>query len=283
LTEQTFGIESIEVDKDWFYAPAEHGLQSAAVMDASTYVIVAYRPVGGDLLAVEDTALATTLGAIAGTTGIAEQLAEASFADAGSALDYTNGLLAAYSPTQETIQFRVDVPGIKPGQLVTVDFPTLPFSRANGTWLVEEVRGDYVGTGLLTNFRYTVVAINGTRRGQWIQAWEALTATGRQSVQPSTSGVGGGSAAGGVASTVKIVTLTADQEITETAPTADGDILTVFVVQNATGGWVFNWQAASFDSTTLVDVDERPSKETIYSFKGRSGKWHQSGIAFMKP
>lgn len=282
LTEQTFGIENVDVDKDWFYAPNEAGLLSTAVMDASTYAIVTYRPVGGDVIAVEDTALAATIATVEGTTGISENLAEAEHGDAPTALAHANGLLEAYSPTQNTIQFRVDSQ-VKPGQLLTVAFGSAPWDRLDGTWLIEEVSGYYVGNGVLDGFRYNVTAINGTRRGQWIQAWEQLT-LGRGATS-SVGGVGSGAGTGsgsGISNLIKDQELTANTNITHAAPVGS-ETLTVFVAQDATGGWTITWDAATFDSDTLVDVDLRANAITVFTFIGKGGKWHQTGIALQKP
>lgn len=274
LTDQTVGVAGVDTDTDWFFAPDESGMQSNAIMAGGSYAIVSYRPVGGDVIAVEDTALAASVAAIEGTTGVSENLVEAEFSDAPTALNYANGLLDAYKPTQETIRFSLDDPGLKPGQLLTVNFASAPFSRVNGGWLLEEVSGQYSGTGIEAHFRYTCTGINGTRRGQWIQAWEALTSTGGAS---SSRGSIGGSSSGGTAlsGAFHAVTFTADATVSYAAPTADGQLLTVEIAQDATGGWVVTWDAAVFAADTLIDVYAAPSKVTRFLFMSRGGKWYQ--------
>lgn len=75
-------------------------------------------------------------------------------------------------------------------------------------------------------------------------------------------------------------TLTANAVITADAPENDGDILFVFLTQNATGGWTITWDAAVFDTSTLTQTDTRASKTTKFEFVGVGGLWVQTNNSF---
>ncbi len=60
----------------------------------------------------------------------------------------------------------------------------------------------------------------------------------------------------------------------------DGDFLTYFINQDATGGRLITWDATYFDASTLTGLDLRASKQTIYKFIGYSGKWKQVAIEY---
>lgn len=96
---------------------------------------------------------------------------------------------------------------------------------------------------------------------------------------PGGGSGGGGSAGSGTGGTLS-VTLSANTTITTLPPSADGDILTVFVTENATGGYTITWDAAAFQAGTLTAIDTRPNKTTVFTFVGLSGKWSQLTAAF---
>lgn len=89
---------------------------------------------------------------------------------------------------------------------------------------------------------------------------------------------GGGT---GAASLVSATTMTADTTIASPATPSTGDILTVYVSQDATGGWVATF-AATFKMVTSDDVDPSPLRTTILQFVGVSGEWWLGAAPFSR-
>jgi hypothetical protein len=104
----------------------------------------------------------------------------------------------------------------------------------------------------------------------WIQ-WFNSVAT--------TAGGGGG----GTTSTVASYTMTANTNITAPGGSpAVGDFYTVYVGQDATGGWVATF-AAAFKMVTSDDVDPRPLKTTAVQFQYvGGGEWWLSAAPFSR-
>lgn len=282
-TPQEVGVADVDTDKDWYYAPGEAGLfNGTGPMAIGRYAVVSYRPVGGDVVAVEDTSLIAAVAAVDGTTGVSEDLAaDTNILTAAAALDTANGLLGAYKTPSTTIRIILDQPGILPGQLVTLAMSSAPFTRLNGNWLITEVAGSY-GGNLRPGFRYALTAITGARIGTWLRGWEQLAATDGSAGSSGSSGTGGGGGGGDTAGMVASFTLTANAMLSAAAPSSDGQALTVRITENATGGWTITWDPASFDADTLVDLDKRPSKLTVYEFKALGGKWTQVAYPLMR-
>lgn len=92
-----------------------------------------------------------------------------------------------------------------------------------------------------------------------------------------------GGAGGGASSTVASYTMTANTNITAPGGSpATGDLYTVFVGQNATGGWVATF-AAAFKMVTSDDVDPRPLRTTILQFVYvGGGAWWLSAAPFSR-
>ena len=91
---------------------------------------------------------------------------------------------------------------------------------------------------------------------------------------------GGG---GGSTSTAVFYTLTANQAIPAPGVTpAVGDFYTVYIGQNATGGWVATF-AADFKMVTSDDVDPRPLRTTVLQFQYvGGGAWWLSAAPFSR-
>lgn len=62
--------------------------------------------------------------------------------------------------------------------------------------------------------------------------------------------------------------LTENTEISATEAAAEGKVLTVFIAQDATGGWTITWNSSHFKAFT-TDIDLGASKTSIYHFVGR--------------
>jgi len=111
-------------------------------------IYVSYYRLGADIIAVENTALVAARAAAEQGTGKYQQLAQDT-----SDINSSAGLLSAqqglqlYGVLPIQIQIQTYRPGLLPGQLLTIAFPTGPAWNApaflNGAWLIQQVDAQY--------------------------------------------------------------------------------------------------------------------------------------------
>jgi hypothetical protein len=111
---------------------------------------------------------------------------------------------------------------------------------------------------------------SGTLNRVWILFLEQLIKLASQ----GNSGSGSGASSG-----LLDVTATAATSITATAGTTDGDMLTVRIKQDATGGWAITWDAIF--NTFGLELATAANTTTIVNFIWIQGdaKWVRSGVA----
>lgn len=169
----------------------------ATPLNAGTNLQVEYTRQGGDVIQCEDTALVMALAVLSGGTG--EYQAITNYSSGLIAQSRTTGLqlaqqaLAAFSVPPQTVTFTTRLPGLQPGQTLTVAVtkPTGASALLNGSWIVQQIDAEFepllLGTWIREpsgagHYRYTVRAVNIQEVGSWLEFWQ---------------GQGGGSLGGG--------------------------------------------------------------------------------------
>ena len=91
-------------------------------------------------------------------------------------------------------------------------------------------------------------------------------------------------ASSGAGALVDETTLTADTSIVGPgAPAADGDLLQVVIIQDATGGWEITW-GADFATGIPTTVALKADAVTVFGFFGWGGVWWPAAPAiFSEP
>lgn len=73
-------------------------------------------------------------------------------------------------------------------------------------------------------------------------------------------------------------TMTADYTVPATTYTpCTGDMLTWFLAQDSTGGWIPTWNAQYYNAPT-TDINGTPSTLSVIRFVGRNSKWYFAGL-----
>lgn len=188
------GIQGVDQDKDWYYIPdaVTDNLISAAPMPDGGVVLVQYYAAGSDVIAVENSAIVASQGAIEGSSGLYENIIQPTdtdpvYFDPLAALERIQAALATYEKMGRVFEFSTRTAGLTPGQLLTVNLSD-PFTELNGNWLIEQVDAQYTVTEL--HFRYSVRVLADGRLGTWLDFWEQLALVGSGGstiIQPSST------------------------------------------------------------------------------------------------
>lgn len=150
---------------------------------------IGYQRVGGDVVLCEDTASVLARAAIEGGTGKYQRLAsDTNILSAATALIDCQAGLAAYGVIPSQFTTDLFVPGLLPGQQITIALSDLPVGIAalvNAAYAVEELQGKlqlsiegparFPGGGL---WRFTLDAIDVNQIGSYMDFWEDLASGG---------------------------------------------------------------------------------------------------------
>lgn len=159
-------------------------------------IFVEYKPVGFGIVTVDSPAEIASRATAEGGSGIYENLAireDLLTVDEGTGA--AQALLASYGQIAQRISFVTDTYGLLPGQVVFISSDKL---GVTGEFLIQSVQGTAVGPNFnRQHFRYSVVAVTGTR---------PQTAVGTFAALANASGVSGAvSAVGSSAKSPAIV------------------------------------------------------------------------------
>lgn len=188
-------------------------------LSSAWFLQVQYTRFAGDIIQVEDTALVAERAAIEGGSGKYQQ-----FVSATSELSNALGLqaaqqaLAAYKTLPVEFTFDTLIPGLFPGQYLTIAFDDNPVGIStlmNGNWLIQEVSGALMPTNPWMDqsivpsgghYRYSVTVISAAVIGSYLDFWQGLGGGSGG----SSGGTGVGAAPAGESSLNPPVTLSAN-------------------------------------------------------------------------
>jgi hypothetical protein len=176
-TPQTIGIRGVETGFDFYWNVGDPVISqddAAARLTTANVLSVTYQGQFPILIVAQDDSQANALSAVSGTAGIIDEItSKANLNDIGTAQTLAAGLLRRYGRIPRRVTFETDTPGLKAGQLVTIDIPT---HNISGPWLIDSVSArDRFGRELV----YTVEALDGENIGGWENFFDALAREGR--------------------------------------------------------------------------------------------------------
>jgi len=176
ITVQTVGLRGTDLDKDWYYSPDEKEItqnedsQLWPSLTSLDTLVVTYQGTYRTLLAVQDDVEIAARMAIEGGTGLYERIEnDGRIEELQQGTDYANALLRRYGVIPKSVNFRTDLQGLRPGQILTINMPTYGINYED--FLITELEATDVG-GLY--FRYTVTAVSGEFLGSWVDFFKAL-------------------------------------------------------------------------------------------------------------
>ena len=160
----------------------------ATPLNSGTNLNVEYTRLDGDVIQVENTSLVTALATTTAGTGKFQQITDVStegvIATSSSAgLQLAQESLAAFDVPPLIIEVEILVPGILPGQTLTIGITGPIGTEINGNYYVEEVRAQLVPVWPYLNapqaptaghYRYTVKLIDIAQIGSYLDFWEGL-------------------------------------------------------------------------------------------------------------
>lgn len=179
------------------YTPGSNVVSLATPLNVGSNLNIEYTRVDGDVIEVEDTSLVTALAAVTHGTGKYQQITDASSqglisTSAAAGLQLAQEALAAYDTVPTEIELQLFQPGLLPGQELTVALSGVLGTAINGTYYIEEVRGELIPTWPYIDsvpvpggghYKYTLRLINVAQIASYMDFWEQRG--------------GGGSAGGG--------------------------------------------------------------------------------------
>jgi hypothetical protein len=174
---KTVGIKGIDTSKDWYWNKGDAVLtqdEGDTPLTASDILEVTYRGWYDVVVLVTDEAEITLRQAVEGGSGWYEVADDEPYlGSATAAIQWANARLRRYARMPTTITFDTWEPGLRPGQLLTVDVPDLGLA---GDYLIEEVRLSYL-TG--QDWLYSVRAVSGEAVGGWVPFFRNMATRGQ--------------------------------------------------------------------------------------------------------
>jgi len=174
---KSVGIKGIDTAKDWYWNKGDPLLTqdaAAAPLTASDTLEVTYRGWYDVVVLVTDEAEITARQALEGGSGWYEVVDDEPYlSTATAAMQWANARLRRYARLPTTIAFEAWEPGLRPGQLLTVDLPVLGLT---GDYLIEEVHLSYLPQG---KWLYSVKAVSGEAVGGWARFFRNMVTRGQ--------------------------------------------------------------------------------------------------------
>jgi hypothetical protein len=307
-TQLSVGILNVDTGKDWYtgFGNSIYNPLPAHYPATGEYLLVQYYPIGGDVVTVEDTPNVTARAAVEGGSGIYENLVDDSQnINWNSAYLEAVGYQAAYGALLEQLTVQTDRDGIVPGMSQLFNLPSLGI--VNQRYLIQQVDGVYMGGAAgvgMPHFRYTLLAINTTRLGTWLQFWAQLANGG----SGSSGGSAGFAGLGTVVTPAGLITevfydapivgnhvaielnngrkqkivLNQATQVTIDNPTrggsapTPGDWMSIYIIQDSTGGRPTPAWGSAFGSDVKNQVLD-PTANTRSSYQislHDDGLWH---------
>jgi len=170
---QTVGIKGIDTGKDWYWSKGDAVISQDAegtpITPGQTLEVTYYGQF--DLIAVsEDSAEIVRRASIEGNSGIDEDIADEPTASSTDAvLELAAAKLYKYARDGKRFAFQTLRAGLKPGQLLTIDYPDIGIED---DLLIESVSVVVDETHTI----YNVVAIEGPELGSWTKFFAELAA-----------------------------------------------------------------------------------------------------------
>ena len=235
-----------------YLASLPTGTGASLPLSSSWSLAVQYTRLGADSIFCENTSLVNSRATIEYGTGKYQRVInDTSRTSNAQGLVECQQALQAYQTIPITFQFETLTPGLIPGQWLSITFSDLPAGIAalvNGSYVVQEVRGELITTGGKAldagvgagHYRYTVSVINTSVIGSWLAFWQGLGSGGSGgSSQPVVLGASpaGGVVAGTVTSVALTVPTTILTVLSGSPITTSGTIAIGVVNQSANTVW----------------------------------------------
>lgn len=169
---QTVGIRGVESGRQWYWSKGDAIISqddSEAPLTENDRLLVTYRGQFNTVAISEDFHEVVQRQQIEGGTGLVEDVERApQDITAEAAIQMANARLRAYGRMGRVLRFRTHRPGLKPGQLLTVDLPLHDLNSAE--MMIESVTVSDDGPILW----YDVVCAEGPRQGSWARFFTSL-------------------------------------------------------------------------------------------------------------
>lgn len=181
-----------------YYTPGTSVVALAS--DPTTYktasLQVQYQRAAGDCIVAENTAQVNLRAALENGTGKYQQIFEdTSIVSTTEGLEYVQQILSAYDEIPTSFSFETFVPGLLPGQLLSISItnPTTLATLINRTFFIQEVSGELIPLGNPGSasrwmnqttapggghYRFTVTVINESQILSWLAFWAQLVGGG---------------------------------------------------------------------------------------------------------
>ncbi len=168
---QTVGIKGLDDTKDCYWNKGDATITfDAGSIPGAVAVVIAYYGQFDILTLVENVGQIASQLAIEGVgTGYNDDISdEPTLNDTDASFDSGLAKLARFGVLRSSLYFETVRTGLKPGQLLTVDFS--PFNLSGAEMLVEAVKIWFVGNQVT----YGVTVIQGAELGSWARFFKAL-------------------------------------------------------------------------------------------------------------
>ena len=268
-----FGVLNAGTVTDGFYwAPNSTAITediSGNTLTACS-LTVTYLPIVSSLLTYYNTAAIAARQAIEGGSGEHDSYTTSS----GTLPILTSGITLAqiiaeyFAAVSQAINVVTYRSGLQTGQSITVDLPGI---AASGSYVIDSVSMTDVGNVL----KWTVSILAGAAIGDWRTAFKNLTGAGGNSITAlGGAGVTGAAAATNITTQYVTVAGSSPAAITPNTAAADGAMLVVIILQDATG-YAISWSSA-FAGVTPTTVPTTPNTRSVLIFAGSTatGLWY---------
>jgi hypothetical protein len=188
----------------------------ATPLNSGTNLNIEYTRADGNVIECENTSAVTALATLTGGTGKYQAITDESSlgliqTSAASGLLLAQEALAAYGTVPQLNNVEILIPGILPGQNVTLALAGAAGTAMNGSYFVEEVRAQLIpvkpwghqqiipGAG---HYRYSLKLISIAEIGSYMDFWQGLNgggAGGSGTALVATSGGAQAATSGGIA------------------------------------------------------------------------------------
>jgi len=167
---QTIGIKGIDTAKDCYWNKGDATITFTVAPPAAQAVEVIYYGQYPILVLVEDAnEIAGRATAEGGGTGYVEEIAdEPTLNDKDASIDSGKAKLVRFGVAGKRVPYQVTRTGLRPGQLQTVNYPSIGLNNAE--LLIESV----IVTRVADKFFYDVIGIQGPEMGGWSKFYKSL-------------------------------------------------------------------------------------------------------------
>lgn len=177
---KTAGIRGLETGFDWYWQKNDKTISqdnSGVKLTSSDILTIEFQGFYPIMIISEDPEAIIDRQNIEGGSGVYESIEEKTTIDnRDAALDYTGGLLRKYAKISKTLTLDTYTPGLKAGQLITVNLPIHGIN--NEQMLISKVNISDPGFSD-GNLNYSVDCLDGEVVGGWINFFKKIVQQGK--------------------------------------------------------------------------------------------------------